>query len=326
MKVRPARYPLRPIRGRWPAQVETRFGRVFRDDPTVVLDPLASDEGFRAAMQSFSMGETIKITRSDRHPEVDQLLLDHVDFTSAHILDIGASDGSTSVDLIRRLPDFERFTIADLHLHADASVNGKRTVFFQADGEAFLCAGRRLIAWPGESRVVRALYRREIERARRDQRESVLLIGPGVRRLAHEDPRVVFAVHDVFQPWSGDQVDVIKVANLLRLDYFPPDRLVAAFGAILESLSECGHLLVVNNLRTGRIEAGGRCSERRQDTSRWWRVRAVDLTSRLWYLRLAIDADSVIGHVGPMPRAHLTSPAGRLLAMEAVVGDRIRVD
>ena len=61
------------------------------------------------------VGGTIKITGGNRHPVADQMLIDNVDLSDATIVDIGASDGSTSVDLIGKLPALKRYVIADLH-------------------------------------------------------------------------------------------------------------------------------------------------------------------------------------------------------------------
>ena len=116
-------------------------------------------------------------------------------------------------------------------------------------GECFLVTGPRMIAWPSQSAWIRLCYSRLLRRAARLQREQVLLVNPTARARAAADARVSFAVHDVFTPWAGDRPDVIKVANLLRRDYFPDDRLRMGVAALLTSLAEGGHLLLVNNPR-----------------------------------------------------------------------------
>jgi hypothetical protein len=128
------RAPIRPIRGRWPAVVERRLRRFVRDDPRIVLDPDVGPEDFSAAMAAFTVGSTIKITGADRHPYVDQLLLDHVDLAAATIVDLGASDGSTSADLIERLPAFGRYIISDLYLTATVVRVGRRMVILDHGG------------------------------------------------------------------------------------------------------------------------------------------------------------------------------------------------
>lgn len=202
-------------------------------------------------MSSIYVGGTIKITGAERHPATDDLLIDNVDLSDSWIVDIGASDGSTSLDLVNKIKRFRRYTIADLYLTLDSVSLGKRTVYFDADGEAILVAGPRVAAWPSLSRVVRAGYGPLLRRARssRDAAATVLLLNPQVRRLLEQDPRVDYRVHDVFTPWTDEKPDVIKVANLLRRLYFSDDQLLRALHAIRDSLPDGGFLLIVDNPR-----------------------------------------------------------------------------
>ncbi len=248
--IKPMRFPVRPRRGRWLSWLERRAPRYFWSDPGIVTDPNASPEQFRSAMRAFAVGDTIKITGSRRHPAADRLLLDHVDVGIARILDVGASDGSTSVELIEQMPTFVSYTIADLYMYVSLVTDGQRQFFYSPDdGECFLVVGPRMLAWPSQSQWIRLWYRPLLRRASKKPPEEVLLVNPRASALAATDRRVDFAVHDVFTPWAGDRPDVIKVANLLRRDYFPEDRLRIGMSALLASLDEGGYLLLVNNPR-----------------------------------------------------------------------------
>ncbi|WP_217645414.1 hypothetical protein [Nocardioides terrae] len=202
-------------------------------------------------MSSVYVGGTIKITAAGRHPATDRLLVDNIDLSQAHIVDIGASDGSTSLELIEKLPEFASYTIADLYLTLRAVDVGRRTVFFDRTGKAVLVAGPRFAGWPSLSTGVALVYAHVVRGARvaiADASEIVLL-NPEVRRVMASDPRVDARVHDVFQPWVGEKPDVIKVANLLRRLYFSDDELVRALAALRDSLPEGGHLMLVDNPR-----------------------------------------------------------------------------
>lgn len=248
------RVPIRPVRGRWPTRIE-RFGplrRFFRRDPLTILDENAHADAYRQAMDSIYVGNTIKVTGSARHRVPDQLLIDTVALEGARIVDLGASDGSTSVDLAERVDDFGEFVIADLHLTVTVVTVGRWHVLFDTDGECILVGSRRLSAWPELSRPVAALFasviRRGRERRAAEGREVVLL-NPDTRRLIAADERISARVHDVFTVWGEPRPDVIKVANLLRRLYFCDDDLVRALHAVRDSLPEGGHLMVVDNPR-----------------------------------------------------------------------------
>ena len=205
-------------------------------------------------MSILHVGDTIKITGTDRHADADALLLDNVDLTGATIVDIGASDGSTSVDLVAKLPAFGSYVVADLYLELRAVEVGRSVLFFDADGTCVLVAGRRLLAWPSLSRTVRALCAPLLRRAGGREGRPVVLLGPAARRLMRTDPRVTARVHDVFQVWEGPAPDVIKVANLLRRLYFDDADILRALHSLLGSLDEGGHLLVLDNPRVAGID------------------------------------------------------------------------
>lgn len=257
--------PIRPIEGRWPRLVQRRLGRFFWCDPAVMLDEQPTADAFRRVMSALHVGNTIKITGIDRHPEADALLVENVQVENAAILDIGASDGSTSVDLIKKLPGFRSYTITDLFFYLQAARVGSHVVFHDQDGKAILVAGRRMVAWPSLSRLVRAIYWPVIRRASRPGtiQARVLLLNPEARLVISTDPRVDFRAHDVFTPWDGPTPDIIKVANLLRRLYFDDDQIRRGLRALLSSLDEGGHLLLVDNPRIPGIDERA-CLYRRQ--------------------------------------------------------------
>ena len=214
----------------------------------MILDENATPAAFRTAMDAVQVGGTVKITGENRHPNADALLLDNLDLTGATIVDIGASDGSTSVDLIRKLPAFKSYVIADLFLTIDVLSALRHEFFYDQDGECVLVCGPRCVAWPTRSKLIRFLYAPLIGYAARRsaQRQAVLLLNPSTRALMAADPRVTNVVHDVFKPWPKPAPDLIKVANLLG-PYFSDEVIAQALQALLESLEEGGHLLIVDN-------------------------------------------------------------------------------
>ncbi len=248
------RCPIRPLRGRWPSWLTDlgRTSRFFRLDPLTILDDDATPEDFRAAMSSIYVGDTIKITGANRHPGTDELLLSTLDLSDARIVDIGASDGTTSVELISKLNGFRSYVIADLYLNLEVVQVGRRSVLFDLHGNCVLVVGPRFAAWPTLSAAVASGYSRLIARARTllpSQGRTVPLLNPVTRRLIAEDERVTCRVHDVFEVWDGDPPDLIKVANLLRRLYFDDDDLLRALRSVHASLPEGGHLMIVDNPR-----------------------------------------------------------------------------
>lgn len=287
------RIPIRPLHDRWPAALERHCARFFWHDPRIILRDDAPPEQFRQAMSSLHVGETIKITGSNRHPLADALVVDHVELDGASLLDIGASDGSTSLDLVRRLPTFARYTIADKYLQVEVARVGRRDLFYGPDGDLILITGPRTLAWPARSRLVRTLYSAVLRRARRERarRRPVLLLNPEVRSLMAVDPRVTYRVHDIFEPWSGERPTLIKVANVLRRLYFNDQDIARALTALLDSLDQGGYLLVVDNPRIPGIEE--RCGLYRRDGDRFQAVEESSHRPEIRDLVLAARTDAV---------------------------------
>jgi hypothetical protein len=260
-------FPVRLVRGGLPPKLESRVKRFVWTDPKLLLDPDVSSEDFRKAMNAVYVGGTFKITGAGRHPSADELLTNNVDVSQSVIVDIGASDGSTSLDLISRLPGFGSYIIADLFLNIQAQRVKGKILFFDPSNICILVVSRRLLAWPSMSRLVHLLYRRSIKAAGRGgaDRVDVLLLNPEVRRLMADDARISYQVHDVFTTWEGPTPDVIKVANLLRRLYFSDDQISRALAAIKCSLPEGGHLLIVDNAREKGIDTRAGLYQRQGD-------------------------------------------------------------
>lgn len=83
-----------------------------------------------------------------------------------------------------------------------------------------------------------------------------------MRRLIRTDPRVTYRTHDLFQPWTGDPPDVIKIANVLRRLYFTDSDITKALTVVLGDLNDGGHLLLVDN---PRAKVPGRAGLYRRD-------------------------------------------------------------
>ena len=202
-------------------------------------------------MSAIHVGETIKITEGDRHPAADALIIDNIDLTDAVIVDIGASDGSTSVDLIGKLPTFGEYIIADLYFHLTARRSGGRTFLFDQAGECILVVGPRAVG-VAEPLRVGAVAVLAPDRSVGPARRAGASRAPAESRCASlmaSDPRVTFRQHDVFTRWGEPRPTLIKVANLLRQLYFSDDMLRAGVAAVLDSLDEGGYFLIVDNSR-----------------------------------------------------------------------------
>ncbi len=244
--------PIKLNRDGWPRWVGHLLGRHAKRDPRLLAEPERGDEDgdVSAAISAFKFGDTFKTTRPGRHLRSDRLLLDRADPDSTVILDIGASDGSTSLDLVRCLgASFRRYYVTDHNLDVSYVADGGGVSFFDTSGRCILIAGPRFVSYPEESRLVQRLHADRIGRAKKrlDGAVSVPLIHPSLSDLTTADDRVVIRQYDMFDPWDGEPITVVKVGNVLNRAYFTASQIQAVLDNLLNMLPEGGLLLLVEN-------------------------------------------------------------------------------
>ncbi len=172
------------------------------------------------------------------------------------ILDLAASDGTTSLDLIEKLgKGFARYYVTDVSFIASCIEDDGRFYFFDRHGECTLVAGRHYLVFSGVNGAIfpfGLIARRILASAPRhnDQRvRKVSLLNPDLRDRAAADPRIVIQEHDMFAPWTGETPEIIKIANVLNRDYFSDAQLSNVLGNLKKTLAAGGRLFVTDNNR-----------------------------------------------------------------------------
>jgi hypothetical protein len=218
------------------------------DDPRPLAGDLAgiTAEEFSAAVSSLQFGVTFKTTHPGLSARSNSVLLDIYRGSKPVILDVGASDGSTSLDLIIALGEnFSRYFITDLNLSSVRGSDRKGNIYFaDRSGACVLRASRRFIAYADVEHapyVVARIAERLLAGHRQvSEWHDVPLVRPDVVRLADADARVTISQYDMFEPWRGPRPDVIKVSCLLDRRYFSDEQLRAALHTQCENLAHQG--------------------------------------------------------------------------------------
>jgi hypothetical protein len=127
-----------------------RYLPLVTDDPREVMREGTTREQFARAVSSIKIGTTWRTTRPSRHALSDQVVLELALARGRPvILDVGASDGCTSLDLIEKLGrDFERFYVTDASLGVDVMEAGGATYFYHPPtGQCIMRVGAGLIVY-----------------------------------------------------------------------------------------------------------------------------------------------------------------------------------
>ncbi len=185
------------------------------------------------------------------------------------VLDVGASDGITTVELLSALRRAgvagARLRLADLTLTLQRYRAGSLVEYRTARGEPVLVRlgwlGLRLPRSPRRfDRVSTLLARLYLKlgpvRRRLAEAETILLVNPATR----SDPDLEVIELDVLvrnDALSGG-FDGIRASNVLNKENFTRDQLLRAIGTLHAYLREGGYLLISRNQigRTGETERG----------------------------------------------------------------------
>ncbi len=247
------RLPIKLNRAGWPEFFcSSRFAF---DDPR----PLATGEASRLAPASFSsavsslqFGVTFKTTRPGRQSHSNRLISELYRDAKPVILDVGASDAITSLDLIRALgADLGQYFITDLNLVTRCGFGPRGTVYFlDRHQTCVLRASRHFLVYAdvdGALRPLACLARLLLSGWRKAVNwRDVLLVQPALVSLAGRDSRISIMSYDLFEPWSGPRPDLIKIANLLNSRYFTDAQMKEALRIQCANLGPNGRLLLVS--------------------------------------------------------------------------------
>jgi SAM-dependent methyltransferase len=234
-----------------------QYGRV----PIEERSSIAAE--YSRCVSALKFGNTYKTTAAARLTRSEAVLEAHLTRSGAGhvVVDLGASDGTTSVDLYERIQrNVRHFIAADLNDSILACNYRKGVAIVSPAGEPIVDVTPRLLWYAdatGANWLYRRLVRRRVERfPRSPEAARIRLLNPRFLDLVSRDPNVEFLRLDMFEPLPVTAT-AVRVSNLLNLLYFPADRIAAALRSICRNLADDGLLLISrDSSNTGEQEDG----------------------------------------------------------------------
>ncbi len=246
------RLPIKLNKAGWPRP----FGGLSFafDDPRPLArggNSMLTPEEFSDAISTLQFGVTFKTTRPGRQENSNRYIAEVYRGARPVVLDVGASDGSTSLDLIRALEGFERYYVTDLNLSTRCGHDRRgRFYFMDQRGKCALRASERFVVYSetrGAWLPLRIIAKALIAGARNvDEWSELTLIQPALVVMAQRNPRISIMRYDMFTSWTGQPPDLIKVANLLNAKYFSDEEMSQAVTVQCSNLAPGGRLLLVS--------------------------------------------------------------------------------
>ena len=225
-------------------------------DPRKLLIPDLRQDDFEHSISAIKIGDTWKSTRKQRHVLSDKMILEFVNSRKRpSFLEVGASSGSTSLDLLDQLGgNYERYYVTDLSFEiVSVKQKGVTYLYHPVSGQCIMRVTDRFLMYED---VEKALFHfgwivsKKIADAPPSDslnHTTINLLHPVLRDLIVSDPRIVVKRHDILEPWPYDTVDVVKVANVLNREYFSTDEIRAILENVKKALKKNGRLIVIDN-------------------------------------------------------------------------------
>ncbi len=203
------RTPVKLNKAGWPAWALAFLPKM--DDPRqLARGAVADPEAFSRMVSTIKVGSTWRTTQARRHGRSDLEVRRLLAGSRPYILDVGASDGTTSLDLIQKLKDgFARYYVTDKVLEVRVLAARPAVFFYDPQGAPLMAATPRLVAYadcsdadPLSRRLARGLIAQAPPLAAGGAR-PVSLVQEELSDLCRRDPRVRLLAYDILEPWSG---------------------------------------------------------------------------------------------------------------------------
>lgn len=219
-------------------------------DPRRLLDADISDRDANEILLRMKIHGVFKTTWADRFPATTRLLARQPFDAPPVILDVGASDGSTSLSVMQAVR-FARYYVTDQHVQAYACKTRNGMFFCDEESIPFMFANpffviyNEAIAAPrAQSGIVRSLFARFDMAKCTDVRKITLMNRALLPKLG---AAVRLQRYDIFQPWPFEKANLVIAANILNRDYFSDARLAEALRNLRGAMQPNARLAVIEN-------------------------------------------------------------------------------
>ena len=230
------------------------FIRFGTPDPRLVFSD--DDLLFSEAMTSFRFNQVYKTTKTNRHILTQNFLKNYSGpDTKPVILDIGASDGSTSLNFIDLLDQsFKKYYVTDYNIECSYAKEKGYTFFFDKSDTCFLVASKRFVFYPETSWYVNLILKKKLHEISNKPKTNIVLCNRKLFKLTKIDDRIKILSYNIFETWCYEKADIIIVGNLLNRSYFSDGEIKEAILNCYEALTENGVLAIIRNKLEGKDE------------------------------------------------------------------------
>jgi len=221
-----------------------------------------NDELFEDSVSSIKIDTTWKFTRKGRQPLTDQLIIElTLKVPNMSILEVGASSGSTSLELLNHLAgSYKQYFITDRFFTIPFQVDNGATYFYHPLKKHCIMrvSDRWLIYEDVQNALVPlgAIARRLLAIAPQYNAADchhASMLHPHLKRRIESDSKIIVMEYDILRAWPNEPVDIIKAANVLNKCYFSDSEIKMAITNLRNALKIGGKLLITDNRSVEKV-------------------------------------------------------------------------
>lgn len=240
------RMPIKLNESYWPKTITNLLPSSV--DPRVLLDGDIRGEQFSKAVSVFKFGTTFKTTKSFRFPNTVKALTSLNYLSPPIVLDVGASDGITSLHVIQHI-DFDKFYITDLNTEVLYNKQDGKGCFYNTDNECILIVTKLFVLYSDFedsifpfNKIAKYFFSKSLNT--NNALEKIKLINPELKKV---EGNTVIAKYDMFTRWVNDKVDLIIAANIFNRSCFSENQIIKAVNNLLHALNDGGRFVIIDS-------------------------------------------------------------------------------
>jgi len=231
-----------------------------KGDPRLLINAECNEDVFERSVSAINIDGTWKSTSKKRQQRTNELIKKIAgEKNLPSILEIGASAGTTSMELIEMLNgQFKEFYITDRLLQLNC-IQHNRAVYYYAENHCVMWANGSLIVYSDIQNAIfpfNLIAQQIISHGNKKKKESaftISLVKPDLLKTIKKDSRIQLSSYDVLNTWKFNSVDIVKVANVLNRTYFTDKQIVTAVENVKNALNTDGWMILTDNRECEKI-------------------------------------------------------------------------
>lgn len=217
-------------------------------DPRALLSEQIGSDAFTSAVSVLKFENTFKTTGLGRFSKTIQELASLKFGAPPVVLDVGASDGSASIDIIRNI-EFDKYYLTDLNVAIFCETHNGVTFFYNENSAPILRASDRLIVYfdPAGAffpfNLILRLFARNVPKL--GGAKKIPLFNPALK--AFDNKKISLSKFNMFDQWDGERAYLIIVGNILNECYFSNKEILSVVDNLVSVLNENGRVAIIDN-------------------------------------------------------------------------------